>query len=72
DVGMSHLFRYDDIDGLVRFLQNRIGKQFQLGRANQSPKAELDLSPKLRIELKKILAPDYEIYDRLRPATDID
>lgn len=28
EVGMSHLFRYEDIDGLVRFLQNRIGKQF--------------------------------------------
>ena len=72
DVGMSHLFRYEDIDGLVRFLQNRIGKQFQLGRANQSPKAELDLSPELRVELKEMLAPDYEIYDRLRPSTDFD
>lgn len=66
-VGMSHLFRYEDIDGLVRFLQNRIGKQFQLGRANQSPVAELDLSPVLRSELMLKLAPDYEIYDRLKP-----
>ena len=66
-VGMSHLFRYEDMEGLVRFLQNRIGKQFQLGRANQSPSAELDLSADLRSELIKVLAPDFEIYDRLKP-----
>lgn len=66
-VGMSHLFRYEDIDGLVRFLQNRIGKQFQLGRANQSPAAELDLSDTLRSELTTALAADYAIYDRLKP-----
>jgi hypothetical protein len=67
NVGMTHLFRYEDIDGLVRFLQMRIGKQFQLGRANQSPKAKLDLNPDLREELTSVLAPDYEIYDRLQP-----
>jgi hypothetical protein len=67
NVGMTHLFRYEDIDGLVRFLQMRIGKQFQLGRANQSPKAELDLSHDLRLELNRVLAADYEIYDRLQP-----
>jgi len=67
NVGMSHLFRYEDIDGLVQFMQRRIGKQFQLGRANQSPVVELELSPDLRSELKKVLAPDYEIYDRLLP-----
>lgn len=72
DVGMSHLFRYEDIDGLVRFLQNRIGKKFQLRCANQSPIAELDLSQELRVELNEILAPDYEIYDRLRPLPDTD
>ena len=66
EVGMSHLFRYDDMDGLVRFLQNRLGKQFQLGRSNQSPKAELTLSPDLRTELETALAADYEIYNRLR------
>ncbi len=69
DVGMSHLFRYEDIDGLVRFMQNRIGKQFQLGRANQSPKADLDLSADLRSELVTALSPDFEIYERLKPPT---
>lgn len=67
NVGMSHLFRYEDIDGLAQFMQRRIGKQFQLGRANQSPVAELALSPDLRSELKQVLTPDYEIYERLLP-----
>ena len=66
-IGMSHLFRYDDIDGLVRFMQNRLNKQFTLGRANQSPVGETLLSPSLRSELEKAHAQDFELYNRLAP-----
>lgn len=66
-VGMSHLFRYDNMDGLVRFLQNRLGKQFTLGHANQSPEATISLSPALLRQYKDAYAQDFEIYDRLSP-----
>jgi hypothetical protein len=66
-LGMTHLFRYDDIDALVRFLQNRIKKQFTLGHANQSPKALLDLSPELQKALETAYAEDFELYARLAP-----
>ena len=68
-IGMSHIFRYDDMDALVRFLQMRLGKQFELGRANASPKADLSLSPSLKQELERTLAADFDIYDRLKPAS---
>lgn len=71
-VGMSHLFRYEDMDGLVRFLQNRLGKQFTLGLANQSPAAELTLSPDLLRQYQSANAQDFEIYDRLSPPESID
>lgn len=66
-IGMSHLFRYDDIDGLVRFLQNRVKKNFTLGHANPSPKADLKLSPDLHLALKNVQAQDFELYERLSP-----
>ncbi|MBR9863840.1 MAG: hypothetical protein GYB24_10410 [Rhodobacteraceae bacterium] len=66
-LGLSHLFRYDDMDGLVRFLQNRLNRQFTLGRANQSPKGETSLSPTLLAEYQKACAQDFEIYERLSP-----
>lgn len=66
-VGMSHLFRYEDMDGLVRFLQNRLGKQFTLGHANQSPEGKLSLSPDLLRQYQNAYAQDFEIYDRLSP-----
>ena len=66
-IGMSHIFRYDDMDALVRFLQMRLGKQFELGRANASPKADLSLSPSLKQELERTLAADFDVYNRLKP-----
>lgn len=66
-IGMSHLFRYEDLDGLVRFLQMRVGKQFTLGRTNTSPPGEIKLAPTLRAELERTCSADFEIYNRLLP-----
>ena len=67
DLGMSHLFRYDDIDALVSFLENRLKKKITLGRSNTSPKAELTLDPKILIDLREYCAKDFELYERLLP-----
>jgi hypothetical protein len=66
-VGMSHLFRYEDLDKLVRFLQNRLNRQFTLGHANTSPAAALVLSPALRTALEQAHPMDFETYARLAP-----
>jgi len=68
NMGLSHLFRYEDMSGLVRFLQLRLNKQFELERKNVSPSADLKLATSLQSELEKALAQDFEIYERLKPA----
>ena len=67
NLGMTHLFRYDDIDALVRFLSLRLGKDIQLGQANVSPKAELTLAPELQSALRKAHPQDFDLYERLSP-----
>ena len=61
-MGMSHLFRYDQIDTMVAFLQDRLNKRIKLPQINVSPKAELTLSPALLKELENAYVRDFEIY----------
>ncbi|MCP5073800.1 MAG: sulfotransferase family protein [Rhodobacteraceae bacterium] len=65
DLGVSYLFRYEELDALVAFLQKRLGVQFTLDRINASPSAELSLSPALRSELRRANNHDFELYERL-------
>ncbi len=67
DLGVSHLFRYDDMDSMVRFLQMRLHKQFTLGRANSSPPGELTLAKALQAELRRQHAQDFDLYERSMP-----
>jgi hypothetical protein len=62
-MGMTHLFRYDQLDGLTGFLEKRLKKQIKLPQTNVSPKAVLSLSPTLQKELQNTYARDFEIYD---------
>jgi len=61
-LGMSHLFRYDQIDTMIAFLEDRLNKRIKLPQINVSPKAELSLSPDLLKELQNAYARDFEIY----------
>lgn len=61
-MGMTHLFRYDQIETMVAFLEARLKKQIKLPQTNISPKAELSLSPALLKELQNAYARDFEIY----------
>ncbi|MFK5998453.1 MAG: gamma-glutamyl kinase [Rhodobacterales bacterium] len=64
-LGMTRLFRYDQLDGLVGFLEKRLKKQIKLPRTNVSPKEPLSLSPGLLKELQCAHARDFEIYDSI-------
>lgn len=64
-LGMSHLFRYDQIGDMVAFLEKRLKKQIKLPRSNVSPKAELSLSPTLLKELQNAYAQDFEVYETI-------
>ncbi|MBE9476214.1 MAG: hypothetical protein IME92_03650 [Proteobacteria bacterium] len=64
-MGMTHLFRYDQIGTMVAFLEERLKVQIKLPHCNVSPKAELSLSPALLKELQNAYARDFEIYNTI-------
>ncbi len=63
--GVDRIFRYEDIDTFVHFLEDRLGCEIHLPRLNVSPKAQLDLTDATRAALRQALAADYALYDRL-------
>ncbi|MBN2905251.1 MAG: gamma-glutamyl kinase [Rhodobacteraceae bacterium] len=61
--GVDHLFRYDDPDGLRRFVEGRLGGPITLPRRNESPVMALTLSAQTRALLRRDCAADYALYD---------
>lgn len=63
--GLDHLFRYEKIEDLINFLEDRLNCEIILPRLNVSPAASLDLAPETERNLRKFAAKDFELYDRL-------
>ncbi|MEI4469815.1 hypothetical protein [Frigidibacter sp. MR17.24] len=61
-VGVDHLFRYEEIDRLVGFLEDRLGCEIILPRLRASAPAETALSPGLAARLGARLAADRAIW----------
>lgn len=62
---VDHLFRYEDLDQAVDFLQQRLGFTLDLGRRNISPQADLSLPPALEARLQREAAADFDLWARL-------
>ncbi|WP_062762978.1 hypothetical protein [Falsirhodobacter sp. alg1] len=60
--GIDHLFRYEDIDSFVAFLEDRLDCAITLPRLNVSPPGALDLSPEGEALLQQACVKDYEMY----------
>lgn len=67
DHGLDHLFRYEEIETFVHFLEDRLGCEIILPRLNVSPKAPLDLAPATQVRLMKTAARDFALYRSLSP-----
>jgi hypothetical protein len=65
--GVDRLFRYEEIDGFVRFLEDRLGCEIILPRLNVSPPGLTDLSPETEALLHEVAAADFALYDSLSP-----
>lgn len=65
--GVDHLFRYEEIDVFVRFLEDRLDCEIILPRLNVSPTAALDLAPETERRLRTCAARDFALYETLRP-----
>jgi hypothetical protein len=62
---VTHLYRYEDLPQLVRFLGDRFGTRFDLPSLKVSPRAELALPPELRRRLETECAAEFELYASL-------
>ncbi|MEL6426221.1 MAG: gamma-glutamyl kinase [Pseudomonadota bacterium] len=65
EVGIDHLFRYDDLGAAAKFLSARIGAEIAFDRLNVSPCSTLDLPEELAHRLAAYFAPEYEIYSSI-------
>lgn len=60
--GVDRLFRYEEIDQFVDFLEERLGCEIILPRLNISPPGALDLSPATESLLREVAAEDFDLY----------
>ncbi len=65
-VGVDRLFRYEEIDTFVHFLEDRLNCEITLPRLNVSPKGMMDLTPATEALMRKVAADDYAMYDTLQ------
>lgn len=61
----NKVFRYENIDSFIEFLEDRLDFQIILPRLNVSPKASLELSPKTLLRLQTVAAEDFALYRSL-------
>jgi hypothetical protein len=65
-VGVDRLFRYDEIDQFVDFLEDRLGCEIILPRLNVSPTGATDLTAATLALLRKVAAEDYAMYEAMQ------
>jgi len=65
DRGLDRIFRYERMDLLIDYLEDRLNCAITLPRLNVSPKAALDLEPATETLLRRVAARDFEVYESL-------
>ncbi|MBN8631029.1 MAG: hypothetical protein J0L76_09275 [Rhodobacterales bacterium] len=63
--GVDRLFRYEEIDSFVQFLEDRLDCEIILPRLNVSPSGATDLSAETEALLREVAAEDYALYATL-------
>ncbi|MFN4191739.1 MAG: hypothetical protein ACK4FR_02245 [Tabrizicola sp.] len=64
-IGVDRLFRYEEIDGFVRFLEDRLDCEITLPRLNVSPTGPTELSDTTADLLREVAAEDFALYATL-------
>jgi hypothetical protein len=64
--GVDRLFRYEELDRFVDFLEERLGCEIILPRLNVSPAGEMELSQETEALLRDAAAEDFAMYDAIR------
>ncbi|WP_432677506.1 hypothetical protein [Nioella aestuarii] len=64
-LAVDRLFRYDQIEGLVSFMEERLGTSLEVPRANVSPKRTLALSPDMHARLIREAPEEFTLWNAL-------
>lgn len=62
DAKVDHIFKYDQLERFLSFLEDRLGFDIVLPRLNVSPMADLHLSGKTEDLFRKTFASDFDLY----------
>ena len=65
-VGVDRLFRYENIDSFVHFLEERLDCEITLPRLNVSPAGATELTAETRLLLQDFATEDFALYETLR------
>ena len=60
-----HLFRHDQLDEAVRFLEGRVKAKLDLGRSNVSPTREVALSAPMAARLREEAPEEFALWTHL-------
>lgn len=60
---VTHLFRYEDQQGLLRFLEKRLNTTIETSRENTSPEMSLELSEKTLARFRRKRPEEFELWD---------
>jgi hypothetical protein len=60
--GVTHMFRYENLAGVTRFLSDRFETGIVLPRVNVSSRARLELPAALRARVERELSEDFALY----------
>lgn len=65
-LGVDHLFRHDELDKAVSFLEGRVKARLEIGRSNVSPPREVGLSAAMIARLRAEAPEEFALWDSLQ------
>jgi len=64
-LGIDHLFRYENIEKFLDFIEDRVGVRLELSQYNVSEKMDLQLSTSVAAHLRRVHAYDFDVYESI-------
>lgn len=65
-LGVDHLFRHDELDKAVSFLEGRVKARLEIGRSNVSPSREVGLGAAMDVRLRDEAPEEFALWDGLQ------
>lgn len=65
-LGVDHMFRHDQLDQAIAFLEGRVKRTLDVGRSNVSPTTDVALSADMEARLRSEAPEEFALWDRLQ------